>query len=129
MTPYRVGFIGCGHPWKSAGASGFGMSNAHADGYNASPDAKIVALADIVEENALAFQERNGGDEIYTDYHQMLAEANLDIVSISTWPHLHAPMVLDCVRAGVKAIHCDSTLAILLSGNPLKMPVFRRFLG
>ncbi len=112
MTPYRVGFIGCGRPWKSEGASGFGMSNAHADGYNASPDAKIVALADIVEENAHAFQQRNGGDEIYTDYHAMLAQANLDIVSISTWPHLHAPMVLDCARAGVKAIHCEKPMGI-----------------
>ena len=47
MTTFRVGIIGCGRPWKTAGASGFGMSNAHALGYKASPDATIVALADI----------------------------------------------------------------------------------
>src|SRR5215203_6009273 len=102
---YQVGIIGCGIPWKSEGATGFGMSNAHARGYNASSACKIVALADISEENARAFQARNGGDRIYTDYRVMLAEEQLDIVSISTWPHLHAEMVIACAEAGVKAIH------------------------
>ena len=97
---YQVGIIGCGKPWRSEGATGFGMSHAHAQGYNASPDCKIVALADISEENARAFQEKNGGDRIYTDYHTMLAQEQLDIVSISTWPHLHAQMVIDTAAAG-----------------------------
>lgn len=108
---YRVGIIGCGRPWKSDGASGFGMSHFHARGYHDSPHAEIVALADLVEENAKAFQERHGGDAIYTDYKQMLAEANLDIVSICTWPHLHPEMVIAAAEAGVKAIHCEKPMA------------------
>lgn len=109
---YQVGIIGCGKPWKSEGATGFGMSHAHAEGYNTSPDAQIVALADIVEENAKAFQEMRGGDRIYTDYREMLAQESLDIVSISTWPHLHADMVVACANAGVKAVHCEKPMAI-----------------
>jgi UDP-N-acetylglucosamine 3-dehydrogenase len=31
----------------------------------------------------------------------MLAEESLDIVSISTWPHLHTPMVIACAEASV----------------------------
>lgn len=108
---YQVGIIGCGKPWKSDGATGFGMSHAHAQGYNQSDDAAIVALADIVEENAKAFQEVRGGDRIYTDYSEMLEQENLDIVSISTWPHLHAQMVIDCAEAGVKAVHCEKPMA------------------
>ncbi len=108
---YRVGIIGCGKPFRSDGATGFGMSHAHAEGYKASPDCKIVALADIVLENAKAFQERHGGDNLYTNYHEMLAKENLDIVSIATWPHLHAPMVIDCAQAKVKAIHCEKPMA------------------
>lgn len=108
---YQVGIIGCGKPWKSEGATGFGMSHAHAEGYKTSPDAKIVALADIVEESAKAFQELRGGDRIYTSYQEMLDQEDLDIVSISTWPHLHAPMVIDCAKAGVKAIHCEKPMA------------------
>jgi UDP-N-acetylglucosamine 3-dehydrogenase len=111
MTPYRVGFIGCGRPWKSEGATGFGMSHWHAEGYKASPDAEIVALADISEENAKAFQERHGGERLYTDYHEMLAQEGLDIVSICTWPHLHAEMVIAAAEAGVKAIHCEKPMA------------------
>ena len=71
----------------------------------------IVALADINLENAQAFQEKWGGDALYVDYHEMLAQENLDIVSISTWPHLHAEMVIACAESGVKAIHCEKPMA------------------
>lgn len=108
---FQVGIIGCGKPWKSEGATGFGMSHAHARGYHASPDCKIVALADISLENAQAFQAANGGDRLYTDYHGMLANEALDIVSISTWPYLHAEMVIACAEAGVKAVHCEKPMA------------------
>lgn len=108
---YSVAFIGCGKPWRSEGATGFGMSHAHAEGYKQSPDCQITALADIVEENARAFMERHGGERIYTDYNEMLAKEKPDIVSISTWPHLHAPMVIDAAQAGVKAIHCEKPMA------------------
>lgn len=108
---YRVGIIGCGRPRLSEGATGFGMSHAHARGYTASPDATIVALADISFENAQAFQAIHGGERIYTDYRAMLAQEELDIVSISTWPMLHAEMVLAAAESGVKAIHCEKPMA------------------
>lgn len=108
---YKVGFIGCGRPWRSEGATGFGMSHAHAIGYKTAPDCVITALADINVDNAKAFQETHGGERIYTDYHEMLAQEALDIVSISTWPHLHAQMVIDAAEAGVKAIHCEKPMA------------------
>jgi len=71
----------------------------------------IVALADIKLENAQAFQQEHGGDTLYTDYRQMLAKEHLDIVSISTWPHLHGEMVIACAEASVKAIHCEKPIA------------------
>src|SRR5437762_10068954 len=110
MAQFRVGIIGCGRPWKSPGASGFGMSNFHAHGYTTSPDATIVALADVNLDNARAFQTAHGGERIYTDYHEMLAREQLDIVSICTWPHLHAPMVIAAAEAGVKAINCEKPM-------------------
>lgn len=111
MTPFRVGIIGCGKPWRSEGATGFGMSNFHARGYRTSPDAEIVALADIDLDNARAFQAEHGGDALYADYHEMLDKEHLDIVSISTWPRLHAEMVIAAAQAGVKAIHCEKPMA------------------
>jgi UDP-N-acetylglucosamine 3-dehydrogenase len=111
MTTFRVGIIGCGRPWKTPGATGAGMAHEHAQGYKASPDAAIVALADINLDNARAFQDEHGGERIYRDYQEMLAQEALDIVSISTWPHLHAEMVIAAAEAGVRAIHCEKPMA------------------
>ena len=108
---WRVGIIGCGRPWKSEGATGFWMSHQHAFGYRATGKAQIVALADLVPENAESFRQIHGGDAIYTSYHEMLAKENLDIVSISTWPHMHAQMVIDAANAKVRAIHCEKPMA------------------
>ena len=44
---FRVGIIGCGRPWGTEGATGMGIANWHAQGYEAAPDAEIVALCDL----------------------------------------------------------------------------------
>lgn len=87
------------------------MSHYHAKGYIDSPDAEIVALSDLVLDHAKAFQQQHGGDALYEDYHEMLVNENLDIVSVCTWPHLHAEMVIAAAEAGVKAIHCEKPMA------------------
>lgn len=114
MARLRVGLIGTGRKKDRPDITGFFMAYQHAAGYRALPDeCELVACADIVRENAEAFAAANGIPEsgIFLDYHAMLAQANLDMVSICTWPHLHAPMVLDCALAGVKAIHCEKPMA------------------
>lgn len=111
MEQLRVGIIGCGRPWKSDGATGFGMSHLHAKGYSDSPYSRIVALSDLVLDHARAFQSLHGGDQLYDDYREMLAREDLDIVSICTWPHLHAEMVIAAAEAGVRAIHCEKPMA------------------
>jgi predicted dehydrogenase len=89
------------------------MAYRHAPGYQALPDqCEIVACCDIVQDNADAFAAKFGVPKTYLDYHQMLAEENLDIVSICTWMHLHAQMTIDCARAGVKAVHCEKPMAL-----------------
>ena len=108
---FRVGIIGCGRPRQTEGATGFGMSHWHARGYEQSPDCRIVALADISEENARAFQAEHGGERLYTNYRAMLADEKLDIVSVCTWPHLHAEMVIATAEAGVRAVHCEKPMA------------------
>ena len=111
----RVGIIGTGRPRGAEGNTGFGMAGAHAAGYNALPNCRIVALCDLVRERADAFNGENTGSAaaVYTDYHQMLAEERLDIVSVCTWPAQHAPMVIAAAAAaaGVRAIHCEKPIA------------------
>jgi UDP-N-acetylglucosamine 3-dehydrogenase len=110
---YRVGIIGVGLPWKTEGATGFGMSRSHAQGYIKSEKCDIVALSDVLEDRMTRFNDEfcDGNAAHYPDYTQMLAEANLDIVSIATWPHLHASMTIAAAQAGVKAIHCEKPMA------------------
>lgn len=111
MTQYRVGFIGVGRPRQSEGATGFGMAYEHAAGYVQTGRCELAACADINPDNAQAFAAKNGVARTYTDYETMLAEEKLDIVSICTWPHLHAGMTIAAARSGVKAIHCEKPMA------------------
>jgi len=117
MEKTRVAFIGTGRNPDRPSGRGYGMAYRHAAGYEALPDeCEMVACADIVEENARAFAERFGVPHCYTDYHKMLAEQKPDLVSICTWPHLHEQMVLDCVEAGVPAVHCEKPMATSWGG-------------
>ena len=112
METYRAAVIGAGRPRTEEGATGFGMAHAHAHGYVETGVCELVAVADISRENADAFAARYGGTpRIYEDYGEMLGEERPDIVSICTWPKLHAAMVLDAVGAGARAIHCEKPMA------------------
>lgn len=115
MSELRVGVIGTGKNYKSPSAMGYGMAYQHGFAYEALPagEVKLVACADIVKENADAYAEKFKipGSGVYTDYAQMLAAEKLDLVSICTWPQLHAKMVLDTANAKVKGIFCEKPVA------------------
>src|SRR5437763_10298880 len=114
MARLRVGIIGTGRKKEKPDVTGFAMAYRHAAGYQALVDmCTLVACADIVRENAEAFADATGipADGVFTDYRAMLAAARLDVVSSCTWPHLHAPMAIDCARAGVRAVHCEKPMA------------------
>ncbi len=105
----RAGIIGCGRP-KTEQQPGGGQAQRHVPTYK-QPGFELVALSDIAQENLDAFQAEHGGQNLYLDYNEMLTKEKLDIVSICTWPALHAPMVEACARAGVKLIYCEKPMA------------------
>ncbi len=111
MSKLRVGIIGTGKRSAPKGRMGFAMAHEHGNAYKALDTCELVTCADIREENAREFAEFYGFTSAYTDYKEMLANENLDMVSICTWMHLHEPMVLDAVAAGVRAIHCEKPMA------------------
>ena len=100
--PLRVGFIGTGRKMERPGPMGFAMAYQHAAGYKALPPGtvELAACADISRENGEAFKEAIGIGAYYSSHTEMLASERLDVVSVCVWPHLHAPMVVDCARAG-----------------------------
>ena len=92
MSELRVGFIGTGR-----------ISDLHAIEYLQNPRARIVAVCDTVAELA---QQRGSAwglapAQIYDNHHDMLANAQLDLVEILVPHHLHHPVMLDAAAAGV----------------------------
>lgn len=116
MSELRVGVIGTGRRKERGDTSGYFMAYKHADGYLAAGGCKLVACCDIVEENARGFADYYDFDPIYLDYHELLAQEQLDVVSICTWPHLHEPMTSACCAAGVRAVHCEKPMADTWAG-------------
>lgn len=112
MAKIRVGFIGTGKKKERPDLNGFFMAYRHAPAYQALPQCELVACADIEQDHAAAFAGEFKIPTIYTDYREMLASEQLDIVSICTWPHLHAEMVLACLEAGLPAIHSEKPMAL-----------------
>ena len=112
MAAYRVAFIGTGKKKPRGDLNGYFMAYQHAPGYRKLPDCELVACADIVREHAEAFAAEFSVPRVYTDYRELLEREKPDIVSICTWPHLHAQMTLDCIAAGVPAIHCEKPMAL-----------------
>ncbi len=109
---YRYAIIGTGRPWKSEGATGFGMAHPHYKGFTKTERTNLIAIADINTHHAKQFLVDYESDAThYLDYKQMLAEAKPDIVSVTLWPHLHAEMTVAACEAGVKAIHCEKPMA------------------
>lgn len=68
---------------------------------------EIVALCDIVPENIedkmLKF-DLPKSIKVYTDYKEMLANEELELVSIATESGKHAAIALDCIEAGCNLI-------------------------
>lgn len=107
----RVGFIGTGDE-RNPGRMGYGMAHRHAAGYKALGDlVELVACCDLIEERRQRFAKLHNVPKVYSDYQEMLATEDLDIVSICTWPDSHCQLVVDTAKSGVKAIHCEKPMA------------------
>jgi predicted dehydrogenase len=107
---YQVAVIGAGNPDQP---DRYAMAYRHAGGYRRLADVELVACADIVRENAVAFAESFDIDEsnVYEDHEAMLSAVQPDIVSVCTPPTTHADIVTDCADSGVAAIHCEKPMA------------------
>lgn len=103
---YKAALIGLGK-----------MAYAHIHGFTAPENSqriKIIAGADPSEEARQIFTQRCGVDKVYSDYIELLKNEKPDIVSICTWPPLHAEMVEESTKAGVKGILCEKPMAVSL---------------
>jgi predicted dehydrogenase len=92
----KVGIIGCGN-----------IARFHYEGYEKA-GAQITHVCDIRQEAATALAQRYGA-KASTDYRAVLADPNVDLVSILTFGSTHLEIGLAAVAAG-KAVVCEKTL-------------------
>ncbi len=112
----RVAIIGCGN-----------IAQSHASTYVKQPDAKIVAVCDLLEDRARAFAAKYelADCAIYTDYKEMLAKEKLDCVSVCTYNREHAPCTIAALDAGVNVI-VEKPLCVTLEEGIEMMKAERR---
>jgi predicted dehydrogenase len=82
----------------------------HAETYTSYPRACLAAVCDLDEERARHLTSRYGVSHTYTDYRQMLAEADIDAVAVVTPDFAHREIIVDAARAG-KHIIVEKPLA------------------
>ncbi|NQT04612.1 MAG: Gfo/Idh/MocA family oxidoreductase [Dehalococcoidia bacterium] len=81
MSQLCVGLIGVGF-----------IADLHYLGYKDNPRVKLHAVCDV-DEALLQRRAREWGvEKVYTDYHKLLADPNVDAVEVLTRHHLHAEM-------------------------------------
>ena len=116
MKFLKVGLIGCGRIGSLLEQDTLrGKPCTHAGGFQSTSGVRIVAGCDINRSRMKSFGTQWGVKHLYEDYREMLLNENLDIVSIATWTHLHAEMVLASVRAGIRGVFCEKPIALNLT--------------
>ena len=95
----KVGIIGAG-----------GMVRYHIAGFQ-DAGAEIVAIADVAVEAAQKVADENNIANVYDDIAKMLAEADIDAVSIIVPNKFHAPLAIQALEAG-KHVFCEKPPAL-----------------
>ena len=99
-SPVRIGIIGTG-----------GMAQTHAANFAKIKGCRVVAACDVDAARANEFCEKYSIAGAFSSVGEMLAKASIDAVSIVTPDGFHAPLSIECLRAG-KHVLCEKPLAL-----------------
>ena len=100
MEKVKVGVIGCGCIANAA----------HIPSYMKCDDAEIKYFCDIIPERAQAAVEKYGCGTAVVDYHDVLADPEVEAVSVCTPNKMHSIISVDCLRGG-KHVLCEKPAA------------------
>jgi predicted dehydrogenase len=95
----KIGVIGAG-----------GMLQYHHAGF-VKAGGEVVAVCDMNAEAAIAAAEKYGVSQTYTDVAELLANDEIDAVSIIVPNKFHAPLAVQCLEAG-KHVFCEKPPAL-----------------
>ena len=118
MKKLRIGIIGCG-----------GIANVkHFPALSAFPEeAEMVYFCDLIKERAVQAAEKYGaaGARVCTDYHELLADASIDIVHVLTPNAYHCELTCAALEAG-KHVLCEKPMAITYEEGRRMLDTARR---
>ncbi|MBD2843673.1 Gfo/Idh/MocA family oxidoreductase [Paenibacillus sp. IB182496] len=127
MSKVKIGVIGAGS-----------ISGAHLSAYAKNPNVELVAVCDRNEARARQAAEQYGIPSVYTDHQSLLANADIEAVSVCTWNDSHAEISIAALEAG-KNVLCEKPLcrtvedalkveeAVKRTGKLLQVGFVRRF--
>jgi predicted dehydrogenase len=98
MSKVKVGLLG----------SGF-VADLHAAAFQMVPDAEVIAVASPSPGKANRFAKERGIPHAFTDYRELLALKDINLVTLGIPNHLHARATLDAAQAG-KHVVCEKPL-------------------
>ena len=86
----------------------------HCKTLNALPNAELAAVCDLDPRRAKAMQTEFGAAEAYTDYRELIADPNVEAVTVATPDFAHGDIVLAALKAG-KHVLSEKPLATTLA--------------
>ena len=101
---HRVAVIGIGR-----------KGTQHALAYQLHPRCELVAGADPDPDNLQLFQQRFGVQAVYSSYRDLLAHEQIDIAAPILPVSANPEVVIECARAGVKAIFSEKPISASLA--------------
>jgi predicted dehydrogenase len=102
MKKLKVGIIGVG-----------GIANGkHMPSLSKINEVEMVAFCDIIEERAIKGAKKYGTPDakVFTDYRDLLAIEDIDVVHVLTPNSSHSPITVDALEAG-KHVMCEKPMA------------------
>jgi len=99
----RVGIIGAGWPGER-----------HTEAYKLVPAVEVVAVSDTDEKRRHAFARRFDVPRVYGGYQELIADPNIDAVSIGLPNDLHCPAAVLALASG-KHVLCEKPPALTVA--------------
>ena len=96
----RVGIVGAGWPGRK-----------HAEGYQAAGGFAVLAVADLIPSRRRAVMEQFGATREYAEAEALIADKDVEVLSLCLPTHLHLPVALAALKAG-KHVVCESPPAL-----------------
>jgi predicted dehydrogenase len=102
MAKIKVGIIGCG----------FIANRKHLPMLSLHEDVEVVAFCDLIKERAEASAKQFGGADakVYTDYKELVARKDIDVVHVCTPNSSHSELTIAALQSG-KHVMCEKPMA------------------